>query len=146
MTLDTLCRNHSCHFLNVGDSGMSTAKSGFKRAPGMSQKNSENVSSSLNRDAGKAITEKAGRQKAKSAAPAPAPKEANKGTQVSLFSWLFTTAPMSYLSLSISLVNYRIIQKFKAHNKGPAAGCVWHPLEPSTAFTCGWDGIIKMWE
>jgi hypothetical protein len=41
----------------------------------MSQKNSENVSSSLNRDAGKAITEKAGRQKAKSAAPArPRPK------------------------------------------------------------------------
>ena len=70
---------------NVGDSGMSTAKSGFKRALGISQKNSENVSSSLNRDAGKAITEKAGRQKAKSAAPAPAPKEANKGTQVSLF-------------------------------------------------------------
>jgi hypothetical protein len=72
---------------NVGDSGMSTAKSGFKRALGMSQKNSENVSSLLNRDAGKAITEKAGRQKAKSAAPAPAPapKEANKGTQVSLF-------------------------------------------------------------
>jgi hypothetical protein len=76
---------------NVGDSGMSTAKSGFKRAPGMSQKNSENVSSSLNRDAGKAITEKAGRQKAKSAAPAPAqaPKEANKGTQVSLFFMAF---------------------------------------------------------
>lgn len=92
---------------NVGDSGMSTAKPGFKRALGMSQENSENVSSLLNRDAGKAITEKAGRQKAKSAAPAPAPKEANKGTQVSLFfSWLFTTAPMSYLSLSISLVNY----------------------------------------
>jgi hypothetical protein len=55
----------------------------------MSQKNSENVSSSLNRDAGKAITEKAGRQKAKSAAPAPAPKEANKGTQVSLFFMAF---------------------------------------------------------
>ena len=43
----------------------------------MSQKNSENVSSLLNRDTGKAITEKAGRQKAESAAPAPAPKEAN---------------------------------------------------------------------
>jgi hypothetical protein len=62
---------------NVGESGMSTTKSGFKRVLGMSQKNSENVSSLLNRDTGKAITEKAGRQKAKSAAPAPAPKEAN---------------------------------------------------------------------
>jgi hypothetical protein len=70
---------------NVGNSGMSTSKSGFKRALGMSQKNLENVSSLLNRDAGKAITKKAGRQKAKSAAPAPIPKEANKGTQESLF-------------------------------------------------------------
>jgi hypothetical protein len=43
----------------------------------------------LNWDAGKAITEKAGRQKAKSAAPAPAPKEANKGTKVSLFFIVF---------------------------------------------------------
>jgi hypothetical protein len=48
---------------NVGDSGMvSTSKSGFKRALGMSQKNLENVSSLRNRDAGKATTKKARRQ------------------------------------------------------------------------------------
>jgi hypothetical protein len=130
---------------NVGDSGMSTAKRGFKRALGMSQENSENVSSLLNRDAGKAITEKAGRQKAKSAAPAPAPKEANKGTQVSLFFHGFLQLHQCLTSPSLSPLSITV-QKFKAHNKGPAAGCVWHPLEPSTAFTCGWDGIIKMWE
>uniref|UniRef100_A0A6U5HYM6 Pre-mRNA-processing factor 17 n=1 Tax=Corethron hystrix TaxID=216773 RepID=A0A6U5HYM6_9STRA len=37
-------------------------------------------------------------------------------------------------------------RKFKAHDKGPTIGCVWHPLEPSIVFTCGWDGVIKMWE
>jgi pre-mRNA-processing factor 17 len=41
---------------------------------------------------------------------------------------------------------HKILQKFKAHNAGPAAGCVWHPLEPSVVFTCGWDGFIKMWQ
>jgi pre-mRNA-processing factor 17 len=41
---------------------------------------------------------------------------------------------------------HKILQKFKAHSGGPAVGCVWHPLEPSTVFTCGWDGSIKMWQ
>lgn len=41
---------------------------------------------------------------------------------------------------------HRILQKFRAHTKGPATGCVWHPLEPTTMFTCGWDGVIKMWQ
>lgn len=41
---------------------------------------------------------------------------------------------------------HRILQKFKAHSGGPCIGCVWHPLEPSVAFTCGWDGTIKMWQ
>jgi pre-mRNA-processing factor 17 len=41
---------------------------------------------------------------------------------------------------------HKILQKFKAHNAGPAAGCVWHPLDPSVVFTCGWDGFIKMWQ
>ena len=40
----------------------------------------------------------------------------------------------------------RMLQKFKAHDKGPAIGCVWHPLEPNLLFTCGWDGVIKMWQ
>mmetsp|Transcript_215 Transcript_215/g.220 ORF Transcript_215/g.220 Transcript_215/m.220 type:complete len:611 (+) Transcript_215:43-1875(+) len=40
----------------------------------------------------------------------------------------------------------KMLQKYKAHDKGPTIGCVWHPLRPSIAFTCGWDGVIKMWE
>jgi len=40
----------------------------------------------------------------------------------------------------------KILQKYRAHDKGPSIGCVWHPVLPSTAFTCGWDGVIKMWE
>lgn len=40
---------------------------------------------------------------------------------------------------------HRILQRYKAHSKGPAICCVWHPIEPSTVFTCGWDGVIKMW-
>jgi pre-mRNA-processing factor 17 len=40
----------------------------------------------------------------------------------------------------------RILQKYHAHDKGPAIGCVWHPVLPNTVFTCGWDGVIKMWE
>lgn len=41
---------------------------------------------------------------------------------------------------------HKILQKYKAHNQGPAICCAWHPLEPSTMFTCGWDGVIKMWQ
>ena len=40
----------------------------------------------------------------------------------------------------------KTLQKYKAHDSGPAIACVWHPLEPSVAFTCGWDGVIKMWQ
>lgn len=41
---------------------------------------------------------------------------------------------------------HKILGKYRAHDNGPTAGCVWHPLEPSTVFTCGWDGVIKMWQ
>ena len=41
---------------------------------------------------------------------------------------------------------HRILQKYRAHSSGPAVCCVWHPLESSTLFTCGWDGVIKMWK
>ena len=41
---------------------------------------------------------------------------------------------------------HKILQKYRAHTSGPTACCVWHPLEPSTMFSCGWDGIIKMWK
>jgi len=40
----------------------------------------------------------------------------------------------------------KTLQKYKAHDSGPTIACVWHPLQPSTAFTCGWDGVIKMWQ
>mmetsp|Transcript_6182 Transcript_6182/g.9373 ORF Transcript_6182/g.9373 Transcript_6182/m.9373 type:complete len:701 (-) Transcript_6182:163-2265(-) len=40
----------------------------------------------------------------------------------------------------------KILQKYRAHDKGPTIGSVWHPVLPSTVFTCGWDGVIKMWE
>jgi pre-mRNA-processing factor 17 len=40
----------------------------------------------------------------------------------------------------------RILQKFHAHDKGPSIGAVWHPVEPATVLTCGWDGVIKMWQ
>ena len=40
----------------------------------------------------------------------------------------------------------KLLQKYRAHDKGPSIGCVWHPILPSTVFTCGWDGVIKMWE
>lgn len=40
----------------------------------------------------------------------------------------------------------KVLQKYRAHDSGPAIACVWHPLEPSVMFTCGWDGVIKMWQ
>lgn len=41
---------------------------------------------------------------------------------------------------------HKILQKYNAHDKGPTIACIWHPTIPSTVFTCGWDGVIKMWE
>jgi len=41
---------------------------------------------------------------------------------------------------------HKMLQKYRAHDKGPAIGSVWHPTLPSTVFTCGWDGVIKMWQ
>jgi pre-mRNA-processing factor 17 len=40
----------------------------------------------------------------------------------------------------------KLLQKYRAHDKGPTIGCVWHPVLPSTVFTCGWDSVIKMWQ
>lgn len=42
--------------------------------------------------------------------------------------------------------NGRRIKTLNAHNKGPCIGVQWHPIHPSTLFTCGWDGLIKMWD
>uniref|UniRef100_A0A7S3P8G6 Pre-mRNA-processing factor 17 n=1 Tax=Amphora coffeiformis TaxID=265554 RepID=A0A7S3P8G6_9STRA len=41
---------------------------------------------------------------------------------------------------------HKIMQKYRAHTAGPAICAVWHPIEPSTMFSCGWDGVIKMWQ
>lgn len=41
---------------------------------------------------------------------------------------------------------HKVLQKYRAHSSGPAICTVWHPLEASTMFSCGWDGVIKMWE
>lgn len=41
---------------------------------------------------------------------------------------------------------HKILQKFRAHTSGPAICCQWHPLEPSTLVSCGWDGVIKIWK
>lgn len=41
---------------------------------------------------------------------------------------------------------HRIMQKFRAHTSGPAICTIWHPVQESTVFSCGWDGVIKMWQ
>lgn len=35
---------------------------------------------------------------------------------------------------------------FQAHENGPCMGAVWSPLHPSFVATCGWDGLIKLWD
>lgn len=35
---------------------------------------------------------------------------------------------------------------FQAHENGPTMGAVWSPLHPSFVATCGWDGLIKLWD
>lgn len=37
-------------------------------------------------------------------------------------------------------------RKFQAHDNGPCIGAAWHPLQPSWIATCGWDGLIKLWD
>ncbi|TMW65483.1 hypothetical protein Poli38472_008125 [Pythium oligandrum] len=40
----------------------------------------------------------------------------------------------------------KMYKKLKAHDRGPCMGVAWHPLEPSQVVTCGWDGLIKLWD
>lgn len=40
----------------------------------------------------------------------------------------------------------QLAKKFQAHENGPCIGALWHPIHPSWVLTCGWDGVIKLWE
>lgn len=40
----------------------------------------------------------------------------------------------------------RVLKKIKAHNKGPAIGLAWHPIQPSWVVSAGWDSVIKLWD
>eukprot|EP00392_Amoebophrya_sp_AT5.2_P006521 g6533.t1 len=40
--------------------------------------------------------------------------------------------------------NYKTIQN--AHGNLPCISCVWHPKMTSRVFTCGYDGLIRMWD
>jgi pre-mRNA-processing factor 17 len=40
----------------------------------------------------------------------------------------------------------RVLKNFKVHDDGPCMGTLFHPLRPSMMATCGWDGLIKLWE
>ena len=37
-------------------------------------------------------------------------------------------------------------RKLQAHDNGPCMGAIWHPVRPSWVATCGWDGLIKLWD
>ncbi|KAJ0406863.1 hypothetical protein ATCC90586_002893 [Pythium insidiosum] len=40
----------------------------------------------------------------------------------------------------------KMYKKLRAHDRGPCMGVAWHPLEPSQVVSCGWDGLIKLWD
>lgn len=40
----------------------------------------------------------------------------------------------------------RALAKYRAHDNGPCIGVQWHPVEPGMVATCGWDGIVKLWD
>lgn len=40
----------------------------------------------------------------------------------------------------------RALAKYRAHDNGPCIGVQWHPVEPGLVATCGWDGLVKLWD
>ena len=40
----------------------------------------------------------------------------------------------------------KVYRKFQAHENGPCIGAAWNPLLPNLIATCGWDGLIKLWD
>ncbi len=40
----------------------------------------------------------------------------------------------------------RALAKYRAHDNGPCIGVQWHPVEPGMVATCGWDGLVKLWD
>ena len=40
----------------------------------------------------------------------------------------------------------RPLAKYRAHDNGPCIGVQWHPVEPGMVATCGWDGLVKLWD
>lgn len=45
----------------------------------------------------------------------------------------------------IELFKYKLITIKKAHDN-VCIGVEWHPIEPSKVVTCGWDGVLKLWD
>lgn len=39
----------------------------------------------------------------------------------------------------------RLLRKWHCHDAA-CVGVQWHPIEPSWLLTCGWDGLIKLWD
>ena len=37
-------------------------------------------------------------------------------------------------------------RKLQAHDGGPCMGAQWHPIHPSMVATCGYDGLVKIWD